>query len=64
MEFFSPEHPFNDIPKIMITADKLMIDNTFFILQIYETYRAFAQNGGVALWFEVLSEFDFISAFG
>jgi hypothetical protein len=49
LEFFSPKHPFNDVPKIMITADKLMIDNIFFILQIYETYQAFAENGGITL---------------
>jgi hypothetical protein len=34
----SSEHPFNDVPKIMATTVKLKIDNTFFILQIYETY--------------------------
>ena len=49
----SSSHPFNDVPKIMATTVKLMIDNTFFIPQIYETCRTFAQNGGITLWFDV-----------
>jgi len=38
---------------IIATTVRLKIGSNFFILQIYETYRAFAQNGGVALWFGV-----------
>ena len=38
-------------PKVITAANKLKIDSTFFIPQIYETYRAFAQNGGIAVIF-------------
>ena len=54
----STEQPFNIAPKVITAANKLKIDSTFFIPQIYETYRAFAQNGGIALWFGLMKNDD------